>query len=165
MKDVNLETTSGYNHTMQNKKPLRKRRRACKSSWSRRRNESFTMSIPWNLENLVKVFSGIIVRQHRTDRKLMGLPRERYAGLRKGLLLYCCNQVWMRNGERIPWSATPICETFNISCLMRRHLMSGDSENHVFRLVRKFKIWCEISTREAHRHRKIHAKASATCSP
>ena len=50
---------------------------------------------------------GIIVRQHHTDRKLLGL--------RKRHLRYCCNQVWMKNGGRIPWSATAICETFKIS--------------------------------------------------
>ena len=50
------------------------------------------MTILVNLANLVKTFPGIIVRQHRTDRKQMALLRERYAGLKKGLLLYCCNQ-------------------------------------------------------------------------
>ena len=29
----------------------------------------------------------------------------------------------MKNGGRIPWNATAICETFKISCLMGRHLM------------------------------------------
>ena len=61
---------------------------------------------------------GIIVRRHRTDRKRMGLLRDQCAESRKGPLLYCCNQVWMNNGGRIPWSATAICETFKISCLM-----------------------------------------------
>ena len=34
------------------------------------------------------------------------------------------------NGGRIPWSVAAICETFKISCRMRRHLAKGDSENH-----------------------------------
>ena len=25
-------------------------------------------------------------------------------------LRHCCNQVWMKNGEQIPWNAKPICE-------------------------------------------------------
>ena len=71
--------------------------------------------------------------------KLMGLLRERYVGLGKGLLLYCCNEVWMKNGGRIPWSVIAFFETYEISCLMVRHLTNGDSANHMkdeqFRLV------------------------------
>ena len=53
---------------------------ACKSSWSRKGSlKSFTLTIPWNLAKLVKIFPGIIVRQHHTDRKQMGLLREQYA--------------------------------------------------------------------------------------
>ena len=111
------------------KKLLRKRRRAYKSSLSRRGNQkSFTLTTPKNLANLVKIFLGIILRQHRTDRKLMGLLRERYAGLRKGPLQYCCKQFWTKNGGRIPWNAAALCETFKISCLMGRHPMKGGSE-------------------------------------
>ena len=96
-------------------KLLRKHKGACKSSWSRPGNQkSFTLTNPWNLANLVKIFPGIIVRRHRTDRKPMGLLRERYAGLRKGLLRYCCNQVWSKNGGPIPWRVIAICETFKI---------------------------------------------------
>ena len=48
----------------------------------------------------------------------MGLLREQCAEWRKGHMRYCCNQVWMKNGGRIPWSTAAICETFKISCLM-----------------------------------------------
>ena len=34
------------------------------------------------------------------------------------------------NGGRIPWKVAAICETFKISCLMRRHFMRGGSEYH-----------------------------------
>ena len=61
----------------------------------------------------------------------MGLLRERCAELSKGLLLYCCNLIWMKNGGRIPWIVTAICETYKISCLMGRHLVRGVSENHL----------------------------------
>ena len=51
----------------------------------------------------------------------------------------------MKNGGRIPWNATAICETSNISCLMGRHLTHGDSVNHfkdqLFHLVR----WSNIT--------------------
>ena len=109
VKDVNLETMidalwwyetwqhCGYNHTHVKQKLLRRRRRACKSSWSRRGNQkSFTLTIPQSLANLVKIFPGIIVRQHRTDQKLMGLLREQCAEWKKVPLRYCCNQVWMK---------------------------------------------------------------------
>ena len=58
-------------------KLLRKRRRACKSSWSRIGSlKSFTLTIPWNLARPVKIFPGIIVGQRHTDQKQMGLPKE-----------------------------------------------------------------------------------------
>ena len=78
--------------------------------------------------------------QHRTDRKLVGLLREQCAELKKGHLQCCCNQVWMKNGGRIPWNAVVVCETYKISCLMERHPMRDGSEYHlktqVFRLER-----------------------------
>ena len=44
---------------------------------SRRENQkSFTQTIPWNLAKPVKIFPGIIVRQHLTDQKRMRLPKE-----------------------------------------------------------------------------------------
>ena len=50
-----------------------------------------------------------------TFQKQLGMLRERYAGLKKALLLYCCKQVWMKNGGWIPWSAAALCETWKIS--------------------------------------------------
>ena len=70
-------------------------------------------------------------REHRTDRKQMGLLKEQCAEWKKGHLWYCCNQVWTTNGGRIPWNVTAICETFKISCLMGRHPMRGGSEYHL----------------------------------
>ena len=61
-------------------KILRKHKGAGKSSWSRISSlKSFTLTIPWNLAKPVKIFLGIIVRRHHTDRKQMGLLREQYA--------------------------------------------------------------------------------------
>ena len=44
------------------------------------------------------------------------------------------------NGGRIPWNVTAFCDTFKISCLMKRHLVRGgpeyDLEVRLFRLER-----------------------------
>ena len=74
-------------------KHLRKHKGACTNSWSRIGSlKSFTLTIPWNLAKLVKIFPGIIVRRRHTDRKQMGLQKEQYAESRKVRLQYCCNQ-------------------------------------------------------------------------
>ena len=53
---------------------------ACKSSWSPIGIvKSFTLTIPWNLAKLVKIFPGIIARLHHIDRRLMGLLKEQCA--------------------------------------------------------------------------------------
>ena len=41
--------------------------------------KSFTLTVPWNLAKLVKIFPGIIARLHHTDQKQMGLLREQCA--------------------------------------------------------------------------------------
>ena len=128
VKVVNLETVidmqswcrtwppNGSSHIRAKQKLLRKHKGVCKSSWSRQGNQkSFTLTIPWNFAKLVKIFPGIIVRQHHTDRLQMGLLKEQYAECKKVRLQYCCNQVWMKNGGQSPWNAIPICETFKIS--------------------------------------------------
>ena len=95
---------------------LRKQKRAYKSSWRRRGNQkSFTLTIPWNSAKLVKIFLGIIVRQHLTVQKQMGLLKEQCAERRKVRRRHCCNQVWMQNGGQIPWNDFAICETYKIS--------------------------------------------------
>ena len=43
-------------------------------------------------------------------------------------MLYCCNQVWMRNGGQIPWNVTPICETSQICYLMGRRPLNDALE-------------------------------------
>ena len=54
--------------------------RACKSSWNPKGNQkSFTLTIPWNSEKLVKISPGIIARLHHTDRRLMVLRKEQCA--------------------------------------------------------------------------------------
>ena len=92
---------------------------------------SFTLTIPWNLAKLVKIFLGAFVRLHHTDQKQLGLLKEQYAERKKVRLQYCCNQDWMKNGGQIPWNAFPICETFKISCLMGKLHTKGVLENHL----------------------------------
>ena len=92
VKVVNLETIidmqsscrtwppNGSSRIRAKQKLLRKRKEACTSSWSRVGSlKSFTLTIPWNLAKPVKIFLGIIVRRHHTDRKQMGLLREQCA--------------------------------------------------------------------------------------
>ena len=89
---------------------------AYKSSWSGQGNQRYlTLTIPWNLANPEKTYPGIILRQHRTDRKQMGLLREQCVEWMKVRLQY---QVWMKNGGQLPWKVKPFCETFKISCLL-----------------------------------------------
>ena len=61
-------------------KTSRKHRGACKSSWRQIGSlKSFTLTIPWNLAKPVKIFPGVIVRRHHTDRKQMRLLKEQCA--------------------------------------------------------------------------------------
>ena len=56
----------------------RKPREACKSSWSQIGSlKSFTLTIPWNLANPVKIFPGIIVPQqpHRSETNGVAVSR------------------------------------------------------------------------------------------
>ena len=65
---------------VQKQRLQRKHKGACKSSWSQIGSlKSFTLTIPWILARPVKIFPGIIVRRHHTDRKQMGLLREQCA--------------------------------------------------------------------------------------
>ena len=69
--------TNGSSRIRAKQKLLRKHKGACKSSWSRIASlKSFRLTICWNLAKPVKIFPGIIVRQHHTDRKQMRLLRE-----------------------------------------------------------------------------------------
>ena len=43
----------------------------------------FTLTSPWNLGSLASNYPGIIVRQHHTDHKQMGLLKEQFAERRE----------------------------------------------------------------------------------
>ena len=51
----------------------------------------------------------------------------------------------MKNGGRIPWDVNAICETYKISCLMGRHLMSGGSDNHVKAPLSRIERWYNVT--------------------
>ena len=92
-------------------KLLRQLTRASTSSSSRLgSHKSFKLTIPWSLAKPVKTFLWIIVHRHLTIQKQMGLLREQCAEFSKGLVLYCCNQVWMKKW----WAVSMGCYCFKI---------------------------------------------------
>ena len=84
----------------------------CKTKTSQETKKSqlklYALTVPWNSASPVRNYPGIIVRQHRTDRKRLGLLREQCAEWKKGHPRYFCNQVWTMNGGRIPWNVTAL---------------------------------------------------------
>ena len=97
VKDVNLETIidlqswsktwlpNGSSRIRAKQKLFRKHKGACKSSWSRIGSQkSFTLTIPRNLATLVKIFPGIIVRQHHTNHKQMGIAERAVRRVKEG---------------------------------------------------------------------------------
>ena len=113
-------------------KLLRRRKRVWESFSSRRKNrKSFTLTIHWNLANLVKIYHGFIELQHLIDPRWMALLKEPYAEWKKEHQLYCCNQAWMKNGGLILWNAAAVCDMSKTSWQMWKLLMKGDSEKHL----------------------------------
>ena len=148
---------NGSSRIRAKQKLVKKHREACESSWSQIGNhESFTLTTPWNLAKPVKIFPGIIVRQHNTDQKQMALLKEQCAEKKKAPLPYCCNQVCMTIGGQIPWNAFPICETSQICYPMERRRMRDVLGNHSkdrsFRLVH----WLSITLSSAKDKSRIH---------
>ena len=125
---------------VQNKNFHKNPREACKSFWSPTGNlKSFTLAIPWNSVNLVKIFPGLIARLHYRDKKQMGLLKEQCAAWKKKRLLYCCNRVWMKVGEQNLWNVIRICETSQIRHLMGRRpvkdVLGNFFKDRLFHLV------------------------------
>ena len=80
---------------------------------------------------------------HRSETH--GIAERAVHRVKAGHLHYCCNQVWMKNGGRIPWNVTPICETFKISCLMGRHFMRGGLAYHLMARLFRLEHWSNIT--------------------
>ena len=77
---------------LQKRKLLRRRKRVYGNFLSRLKSQkSFTVTIRWNLVNLVKIYHGIIVLPQLIDLRRTGLPKEKRAEWRKERLQCCCN--------------------------------------------------------------------------
>ena len=118
--------------------------------------KSFTLTIPWNLTKPVKIFPGIIVRQHHRDQKQMRLLKEQCAEQGKAPLPYCCNHVWMKIGGQIPWNVLLTCETFKISYLMGRLHMRDDLGSHLKGPIIPFGSLVEYHPKTAKDQTRIH---------
>ena len=107
-------------------------------------------------QSLWKIFLGIIVRRHHTDRKQMRLLKEQFAVWKKVRLLYCCDQVWMKIGWQILWNVTPIFETSQISSLMGRRPMKDIFGRPVIGPIIPFGSLVEYYTMSAKDQSRIH---------
>ena len=77
--------------------------------------------MPLNVANPLRIFPGIILRQRRTDRKLMGLLRGQCVESRKRHLRYCCNQVWSTKRDlRDSWREVEVTSVSNCRPLTRQ---------------------------------------------
>ena len=90
-------------------KTYRKPREACKNSWSPRGSlKSFTLTSPWNLSKVVKIFPGIIARPHHTDQKQNGIAGRAVRRVKEGtsgiLLQSGLNEKW--------WADSMECYTY-----------------------------------------------------
>ena len=71
----------------------------------------------------MKIFLGIIVRQHHRS-ETDGIAERAMHRVKGGTSdVLFCNYVWMKNGGRISWNAVATCKTCKICCLMGRHWM------------------------------------------
>ena len=91
---------------------------------------SFTLTILWNLQNLVKIYLGIIGRQHLIDQKQMILLNEQYEESKKEQQLFCYSQDYLRDGDLISSNAVAICDMSKTSQRTGKLLKRDDSENH-----------------------------------
>ena len=167
MKDVNLETIidtlswcktwqlNGFNPILSEPKLLTKPKRAHKSSWSRRGNQkSFTLTIPSNLLKLVKIYLGIIVRQHHIRSETNGIAGRSVRRIKGGT-----SPTLLQSGLGNEWWA----DSMECYCNLRKNqdLLSdgktpseGDLESHLmaccnqigWKVVGRFYVaYCEMS--------------------
>ena len=120
---------------------------ACKSSWSRiGSQQSFTLTIPWTLAKPVKIFPGIIVRRHHTDRKHMAVRRVKES----------TSAVLLRSGLDENWCADSMeCYTYlrNIQDLLSdgetprmRDVLGSHLKDRLFHLVYWLSITLSLRT-------------------
>ena len=111
-----------------------------KVSWSQRGNEKViytdnSLEFGKSCEDLLGI--NLPSTPHWSETHWVA-EREQCAKSRKGHLRYCCNQVWTKNGGRIPWSAAAICETWEDTLwkAIRNTILMA----RLFRLVRLLNI-------------------------
>ena len=71
-------------------------------------------------------------RNTRSETK--GIAERAVRRIKEGRLLYCCNQVWMKNGGWIPWNATAICGIFRTSWQTGKLHTKGDLKDPLHHL-------------------------------
>ena len=75
---------------------------------------------------------------HRSETN--GIAERAVRRVKKRTSAVCCNQVWTKNGGRIPWSVT-----FMTSCVMERHFMRGGSEYHFPARLFRLEQWSNVT--------------------
>ena len=112
---------NGFNPIRAKQRLHKRRKRVYESSPNRRKNQKlFIRTIHWNVENLVKIYHGIIEQLHPIGPRQMARLKEPYAEEKKGRQGYCSNLAWMKNGGPIPWNAIAICEKYKTSWQMEK---------------------------------------------
>ena len=91
---------------------------------------SFTLTLHWNLANVLKIYHGIIELRHLIDPRRMVLAEEAVRRVKEGT-----SAVLLQSGLDEKWWAASleccsVCEMFKNSWKMGKLLMKGDSENH-----------------------------------
>ena len=92
----------------------------------------------------MKIYHGIIVLRHTIGPRRMVLLKEECAEYKKGGLLYCCNQVWMKNGGLILWNASVISEMSKTTWQMGKHFMKDDMEKDLKYRSFRSEQWLDI---------------------
>ena len=105
---------NGSNLIRVKQKLHRKPREACKSSWSQIGSpKSFTLTILWTGKSCEdSSWNHCTSTRHTSETN--GIAERAVRRIKKAPLPYCCDQIWMKNGERVPLNVTAICETFKI---------------------------------------------------
>ena len=102
---------NGFNLIRAKQTLHRKLKGACKSSWSRQGNQkSFTLTVHWILAKPVKIFPGIIVRQHHIKSETNGIAERAVRRIKEGT-----SAVLLESGLDGKWWA----DSMECSCYLR----------------------------------------------
>ena len=122
---------NGFNPIRAKQRVLRRRKRVYQSFSSRRKSpESFTLTILWNLANLVKTYDDNIVHQHTIDPRQNDIAERAVRRVKEGT-----SAVLLQSGfdERC-WADSMECHCYlrNVQDLrqMGKRFSKDDFENH-----------------------------------